>query len=120
MALSAEEYTELRQLTGGVTNTNDKDHLTDAQLQAIYDNRAGADWDLTIVHILRRRLGMASVFVDKTMDLNSESLSQRREALKELLELAEAVAGVGGYTLEVGTIDLDLDTESSDVDEDDL
>lgn len=116
MALTADEFTELRQLTGGVTNTSDKDHLTDAQIQAIYDNRAGADWNLTLVHILRRRLGMASVFVDKSTDVNSEQMSQRREALKELLKLAEANAGVSGSALQVGVIDLNIDTDYDDLD----
>lgn len=116
MALTADELTELRQLTGGVTNTNDKDHLTDAQLQATYDNRAGSDWDLAIVHVLRRRLGMAAVYTDKTMDLNSESLNQRYQNMEKLLVRAEKNAGVSGGSLSTGTIDLNIDTDYDDLD----
>lgn len=114
MALSAAEYLELRDLTGGRTTTNDKDHLTDAELQAVYDNRAGSDWDLAVVYVLRRRLGMAAVYIDKSMDLNSESLNQRYANMEKLLARAEKTAGVSGGSLSVGVIDLNIDTDYDD------
>lgn len=114
MALTATQYTRLRDQTGGRTTSNDKDHLTDTELQEEYDD-AGS-WDLAVVYVLRRRLGMASVYVDKTMDLNSEQLSQRREAMERLLARAEAKAGVAGSTLSAGVLDLNIDTDSDDLD----
>jgi hypothetical protein len=114
MALTATQYTRLRDKTGGRTTTNDKDHLTDAELQDEYDD-AGS-WDTAVVYVLRRRVGMAAVYTDKTMDINSASLNQRYQNMLKLLAQAEAVAGAGGYALEVGTIDLNIDTDSDDLD----
>jgi len=111
MTLTATEYTRLRDLTGGRTTTSDKDHLTDAELQAEYDD-AGS-WDASVVYVLRRRLGMAAVYVDKSMDVNSESLNQRVKNMERMLEKAEARAGLGGNTITTGEIDTALDYESS-------
>ncbi len=117
MALTAEELTELRQDTGGVTNENDKDHLTDAQLQAIYTNRSGEVWDVAIVRTLRRRVSMASPYVDKNLNLNSESMSQYVEHLKDLLKDAEKVAGMvpSVGTLTTGRMRLGLDAREDEV-----
>lgn len=116
MALTAAEYLELRDLTGGRTTTNDKDHLTDDELQAIYDNRAGADWDLTIVHTLRRRIAMASRYVDKAMNVNSVSMSQYVKHLRDMLKDAEARTGQAGGTLTAGVLDYNIDTDYDDLD----
>ena len=112
--LSATELTRLRDLTGGRTVANERDHLTDTELQAEYD-AASSDWDVTYVYVLRRRLGMASAYVNKSMDLNSESLSQYRDHLQKLLEQAEARAGLSGGALSVGNFDHNLDVDYDDM-----
>lgn len=109
MTLTATEYTRLRDLTGGRTTTEDKDHLTDTELQEEFDD-AGSVWDKGIVWVLRRRIGMASPYVDKSMDLNSNSLSQRVENMRKLLTDAEARTGLSGTIISTGMMDLDIDT----------
>lgn len=114
MALTATQLTRLRDLTGGRTNTRDRDHLTDTELQAEY-TETGDDWNLTIVGVLRRRIGMAAAYVDKSHDINSISLSQRVKHMRDLLKDAEEVAGVTGSILSVGVIDYNIDTDADDV-----
>jgi len=113
MTLSVTQYTRLRDLTGGRTTTNDKDHLNDTELQAEYDD-AGS-WDAAVVYVLRRRIGMTAVYVDKSMDLNSESLNQRYQNMEKLLKQAEARAGMAGGSLQAGVIDLNIDTDYDDL-----
>lgn len=115
MALTATQYTRLRDLTGGRTTTSDRDHLTDAELQDEYDD-ASSVWDTAIVYVLRRRIGMASAYVDKSMDLNSESLSQRVENMRDMLKDAEERAGVSGGTLSVGKLKHNINTKLADLD----
>lgn len=115
MALSAEQYTRLRDLTGGRTTTGDKDHLTDEELQAEHDD-AGSDWDTAVVYVLRRRIGMAAVYVDKSMDLNSESLNQRVQNMRDLLEDAEARAGLVAGKLTTSKMKYNLNTKLADLD----
>lgn len=115
MPLSAIQYTRLRDLTGGRTTTSDDDHLTDAELQAEYDD-ASEDWSAGVVYVLRRRLGMLSGFFDVNRDLNSETRSQKRAHLKDLLKDAEDAAGLSGGVLTTGTLDMNLDTDYGDMD----
>jgi hypothetical protein len=115
MPLSSTQYLKLRDLTGGRTKTSSKDHLTDAELQAEFDD-AASDWNTAIVYVLRRRLGMASGYVNKTLDLNSTSMAQYRDHLQKLLDAAEKRAGLSGGTLSGGTLDLNLDTDYDDLD----
>lgn len=115
MALSAEDFLYLRDLTGGRTKTSSKDHLTDAQLQTMYDN-AGEVWNAAVVYVLRRRIGMASGYVDKTLDLNSTRMAQYVDHLRKLLKDAEIDAGLQPMgTLTMGTLDLNLDTDMDDL-----
>lgn len=111
MALSATEYTRLRDLTGGRTTTSDLDHLTDDELQAEYDEAGG--WAAGVVYVLRRRIGMASPYVDKSMDLNSNSLSQRVQNMERLLVKAEGLANLGSSGIGTATLDTGIDYEAS-------
>lgn len=115
MPLSATELTRLRDLTGGRTNTSERDHLTDAELQAEYTDAAEV-WNTTIVYVLRRRLGMATAYVNKSLDLNSTSMKQYRDHLADLLAEAESRAGLSGGVLTTGTLDYNLDTDYDDLD----
>lgn len=115
MALTAIQLNRLRDLTGGRTNTRDKDHLQDEELQDEYTN-AGEVWDTTVVYVLRRRVGMAAPYVDKSHDVNSVSLSQRVKNMRDLLADAEKRAGLTGGTLTTGKLRRNLDTKLSDID----
>ena len=113
MALSATELLRLRDLTGGRTNTNDLDHLTDEELQAEF-SLASAGWAEAVVLVLRRRLAMASKYVNKAMDLNSDSMSQYVEHLRDLLEDAEAQADMTPGNLSVKLLRHSLNTRDDD------
>jgi hypothetical protein len=115
MALTATELTRLRDLTGGRTVTNERDHLTDTELQA-ESTAAAAVWDTTVVYVLRRRLGMATGYVNKNMDLNSENLEAYVKHLRGLLEDAEALAALQPGVLSIGSLDHNLDTDYDDMD----
>lgn len=111
MTLSATEYTRLRDLTGGRTNTKDRDHLTDAELQAEYD--AAGSWDVATVYVLQRRIAMCSAYVDKAHDVNSISLSQKVKHMRDLLKDARDAAGLTGFTIQTGALDTSLDKETT-------
>jgi hypothetical protein len=117
MALSADELILLRQTAGGIVGSTEKDYLTDPQLQSRY-TAANEDFDLTIVYVLRLRVGMTAGFVDKSLELNSESLDQRHQHLVDLLAYWENITGVSGGAgslLQLGTLDTGLDYEADDV-----
>jgi hypothetical protein len=59
---------------------------------------------------------MASAYVNKSMDHNSESMAQYPDHLAKLLKETEARAGLAGGTLSVGSLDLTLDTDYQDMD----
>lgn len=115
MALSATELTRLRRLTGGVVDSSAPDYLDDTALQAEYTS-AGEDFNTTIVYVLRLRVGMLSYLYDRSLDLNSESLSQRRDGMRQLLQDWEKRTGLAGGSLEVGTIDYNIYTDIDDLD----
>lgn len=116
MALTATELVRLRQLTGGVVGTSEKDYLTDTQLQAEY-SAASENFDTTVVAVLRLRVGMTAAFVDGSygVETTSESLSQRHRHLKDLLTFWEGRTGLGGSGLSTGMLGLALDAEADDV-----
>lgn len=116
MALTATQLQRLRHLTGGIVAEAERDYLTDTELQAEY-TEAGGDFQLTIVYVLRLRIGMTAPFIDKSfgIEAGSEQLSQRHTHMKGLLAYWEGVLGLSGTPLTVGTLDLGLDTDSTDV-----
>lgn len=117
--LTAVELARLRSLTGD-TNANQYD-LDDQDIQDEYD-AALVDYtsatvptafNVTIVYVLRRRLGLAIKWTDRSGENNSETRSQRWEHLKYLLDYYEKKFGLAGSgaLLETGTLDLGLDEE---------
>lgn len=115
MALTATELTKLRQLTGGVTEGNEPDHLTDTQLQAEYTAVADV-FNSTILPVIRLRLGMAAVYVDGSPEHGIEQYEARWRHLLRLLEYWEGVFGESGTLLQSGTLELGLDREPTDPD----
>lgn len=112
--LTASQLTRLRDLTGGRTTSEDDDHLTDDELQDEYDAASGS-WDLGIVYVLQRRVGMAARAIDKSLDLNSQSLSQYVDHLRDLLKDAELRAGVTPGRITVGKLKLNINTKLDDI-----
>jgi len=115
MALTATELTKLRHLTGGVTEGNEPDHLTDTELQAEYTAVADS-FDSTILPVLRLRVGMAAVYVNGSPEFGIEQYEARWTHLRRLLDYYEQKFGESGTLLQSGTLELGLDRESSDPD----
>ena len=115
MTLTAAQLTRLRQLSGGVVATSEPDYLTDAQLQAEYAS-AGNDFDKTVVYVLRLRVGMTAGLTDRSyaIEQTSESLSQRHQQLKALLDEWERRVGLAGAALQAGALDMGLDEDNED------
>lgn len=120
--LTPQELARLRSLTG---DTNAKLYdLTDQEMQEEYDaaqvdytaSSIPSAFNVTIVYVLRRRLGEAIKWTDRSGENNSESRSQRWDHLVKLLDYYEKKFGLfgSGAVLETGTLDLGLDAEEDD------
>lgn len=105
--LTAAQLARLKDLTGN-TSPDQPDQLSEAELQAEYDE-AEADFDTTVVYVLRRRLGLAAKWSDRSGETNSDTRSQRWEHLKALLAYWEERTGLKGATMKVGALNLGLD-----------
>lgn len=119
--LSADEITAYRQLTGDEEATVDFDNAT---IQALYDRAYAYDLDagtteaITVVFILRRKLGMARHKVDiGAAEFEIEKRSQYFKNTMEMLKYWEGIATAGGFDggdlgrISSGTIDLGLDQD---------
>jgi hypothetical protein len=94
----------------GDTNSTD---VSDLQVQACYD-AAVSDDALTMVYILRQRLGKAVDEITFTGgDGGTRQGNQKYEQIERLLKYWEQVAGVSGGALIIGRIDLDIDADDS-------
>lgn len=113
--LSDAQGAELRDRIGD-TDTTSPD-LSDSVLDNLYTS-AVSDLDLATVYAIRRRLGILANSVDVTDSnhLITERRKQRFDNLKSLLDLWEGIAGVGEGELQMGSIDLNLDTDAADLD----
>lgn len=121
--LSDEDILEYRQITG--------DHatpyfITNERIQRFYDAAylLGEDADttqaITVVQILRRLMGIASVRTDSSGDFQREYKSQWFKHIQEtLLPLWEGLAGIGGEGgLSTGVIDLNIAADPDDLEYD--
>ena len=114
MTLTAAQLTRLRMLTGGVVAASEPDYLTDAQLQSEYAS-AGNDFDKTVVYVLRLRVGMTAGLTDRSyaVEQTSESLSQRHQQLKALLQEWEQRLSLAGAPLKAGVLDMGLNEDAN-------
>lgn len=114
MTLTDAQLMRLRMMTGGIRKLNEADYIEDDTLQSLYAD-ADNDFDTTVVYTLRLRVGMTVADVQRNVDLNGESMQQRHEHLRDLLKYWEEKLGLTGGGLTVSAIDLNLDTDSDDV-----
>lgn len=118
--LTPDQITDFRQMAGDECTVED---ITDTQIQVLYDKAYAKSDDeeiveaLTMVYILRRLIGKSRKDVDKSGEMNAynERGSQYFEHLKELLEYWERVAGIGGGSLTVGSLELGIDYTEEDL-----
>jgi len=88
MALTAAQIADIRDYTGDAAQK-----VSDAKLDLDYTT-AGEDFNLTVVLVLRRLLGIYFDSMDKSTELASERISQRYDHLKDRLAYWERMAGV--------------------------
>lgn len=88
--------------------------VTDVLMQKFWNTHAGDDC-LTIVDVLRVRVAKASKLVNSSNQNGQQrSSSQKFAQLHALLGEWEVRCGVSGGVLEMGTLDLRLDTDDED------
>ena len=115
--LTAEQIADFRMLVGDECTP---DYLSDPQIDALYVKAAGKGLGedeteaLTVVYMIRRLLGKASAKVDVGSDIQRESRSQWFDHLKDLLEMYEKRAGLGGVKPVLGAIGLGIDATEDD------
>lgn len=85
--------------------------FTDAELNRFY-NRASGDYDKAKVYALRVLLMSSAKLHDYTAGQSSERLGQVYDHLKDMLKTFEATAGMGGASMSVGNIGLNIDSTS--------
>lgn len=98
MALSTTEKAYIRDNTGD--NESSAYKLSDATLQAIYDDatQGGSDLDKTVYYALRRLVGIYAREVDSVTSPQtglSYAASQRFKNAQKLLELWGGITGIG-------------------------
>src|SRR3972149_5443437 len=110
-ALTPAQLVKLRQQIGD-PDENQYGHLEDLEIQEEYDE-AVSDMDTAVVFCLRRRLGLAAKWTDRSGEVNSETRSQRWEHLLKLLDYWEQKTGLSGGAIFAGTMDLGLDEDEA-------
>lgn len=109
--LTAAQIEYLRAITGDDCTPYD---ISDTFLQTLWD-RSSDDECLTTVEILRVRLARASKLVNSSNASGQQrSSSQKFAQLNSLLREWEDRCGLSGGVLEMGTLDLRLDTDDED------
>lgn len=120
--LDAYQIEDIRDQTGA----DDIGEYSDAKIQVRYDEAvtdaptAAMQLPYAYVYILRRLWAIRTALVDRLTDHgNRETFSQKRDATKALLDYWEKYTGLTQGTLgtlQVGTIDLNIDYEQADFD----
>jgi hypothetical protein len=107
--LTSDQIAAVRAQTGDRISPYD---VSDAQLQALYDdpNAAGGDLDRLTVFALRRRLGAASSLIALGAGIDA-AYQQRFAHLTALLAYWEQKTGLDGGSLASGALSLGLDEE---------
>lgn len=122
MALTAAQISYIRDMSGDDTQDSSSAYeVSDATLQAIYDDSAqgNSDLDKTVVYVLRRRVGKAARLFGKSGELGyTEQQQQKFENLKGLLADWEARLGMTGGILRAGLLYHHLDYTDDDADAD--
>ena len=110
--LTAAQGARLRNRIGDTDTASP--YLSDSVLDSIYSDN-GLDLDKSTVAALQEMVGIFAMHVDigGATEIN-EQRRQRFEHLQTLLKYWEAQTGLGGYKIQVGTLDLGLDRESDD------
>ena len=104
MALTADQIGDLQRDLGiGTTGAV----FTDAELNRLFE-RAGSDYDLTVVYALRQLLVDAAKLNDYTAGASTEKKSQVFKQIQEMLKVWSVQAGVSYGTLQAGVEDLDF------------
>lgn len=117
--LTDAQIADLREQAGDTSES-----LTPERIQAFYEKALvfGGDDDQTeartIVYMLRRLIGQASVLVDKGGQIEIEKQSQWFDHIKDvLLPYYEGLAGMsGGGILTAGDLDFGIDADEDDDD----
>lgn len=109
--LTADQIEYLRAITGDDCVPYD---VSDVLLQKLWD-RSGDSECGTTVELLRIRVAKAAKLVNQSNESGqSRSSSQKYTQLRESLRDWEARCGMSGGVLEMGTLDLRLDTDDDD------
>ena len=110
--LTADQIAAARAQTGDAISPYD---VTDAQMQALFDDPAAAAGDLSRlnVFILRRRLGRAANLIALGGDGLDAAYQQRFAQLRALLAYWESLTGLDGGRLTAGQIALSIDEPES-------
>lgn len=112
--LTAAQGARLRNRIGDTDTADPK--LSDTVLDSIYTD-AGLDLDLATVGALQELVGIYAMHVNigGNSEVN-EQAGDRHNKLREWLAYWEKKTGTSGGILQVGTIDLDIDTDYDDLD----
>lgn len=90
-----------------------------ATLQIIYDDTTlgASDLSRTIYFALSRRYALAAELVDKSNEVDNLSVqsSQKFDHLEKLLNRWGGITGLGGATVGVGVLNLDIDATCADL-----
>lgn len=113
--LTADEITLIRAMSGDDCGDYD---VSDVLMQYLHDNMAttkplctsSIPLGGTIVWVLRARLAKAQKLFNEDGE-NTRSVKQKRDHIKEDLEMWEARCGMSGGAITVSTLDLNLDRD---------
>lgn len=109
--MTADEIEYTRAMSGDDCQTYE---VSDTLMQKFW-NTNGADSCATIVEVLRVRVAKAAKLVNQSNESGqSRSSSQKYAQLRAMLSDWETRCGMSGGVLEMGTLDLRLDTDDDD------
>jgi hypothetical protein len=118
--LTADEITFIRAMSGDDCPTYD---VSPELMQYLHDNAATTEplcitslpLGGTIVWVLRARLAKAQKLFNETgSDTNAGSVKQKRDHIKEDLEMWESKCGMNGGIVTIGSFDTQLDSDCDD------
>ena len=115
--LSAAELLDIRRIVGDVDESGSSRFIGDVVMQTLHD-AAAADLPTTYVFYLQRLVGMTALKIATSDNFGRrEQHEQLHEHYKELLTYWEDKAGLSGVKIQVGSLDLDIDTDLDDLPE---